>query len=125
MSLFLWGAAASAAVTFAIHTFAGGKAVARPLLADESLPIASKWLNYYCWHITTVVIAFLAAMFVWLALTAPQAEIIIALSSLTTVLALLSAGVAVKAGVNPLQFPSTSLFAVISVFGWLAFFAEL
>jgi hypothetical protein len=124
MTFFLWGAAASAAITFAIHTFAGGKAVARPLLADESLPKEVKWLNYYCWHITSVVIAFIAAMFAWLALTAPQADIIIALSSLTAVLSLLSAGVAVKAGVNPLQFPSTTLFAIIAAFGWLALFAR-
>jgi hypothetical protein len=123
MTFFLWGAAGSATVTFAIHTFAGGKAVARPLLADQSLPVASKWLNYYCWHITTVVIAFIAAMFAWLALTAPQADIIVALSSLTSVLCLLSAGVAIKAGVNPLQFPSTTLFAIIAAFGWLALFA--
>ncbi len=123
MTLFLWGAAASAIVTFALHTFAGGKAVARPLLADESLPKASKWLNYYCWHITTVVIAFIAVMFAWLALTTPQTDIIFALSSLTAVLSLLSAGVAIKAGMHPLKFPSTSLFAIIAAFGWLAFFA--
>jgi uncharacterized membrane protein HdeD (DUF308 family) len=123
MTFFLWGAAASAAITFAIHTFAGGKAVARPLLADENLPKASKWLNYYCWHITTVVIAFIAAMFARLAITAPQTDIIFALSSLTTILSLLSAGVAIKAGVNPLQFPSTTLFAIIAAFGWLALFA--
>jgi len=123
MTLFLWAAAVSAAVTFVVHTFIGGKFVARPLLADAGLPKASKWLNYFCWHNTTIVIAFVAAIYAWLASTAPQTAIIIALSSLTTAFSLLSAGVALKGGIHPLQFPSTSLFAITSAFGWLAVFA--
>ena len=57
MPLLLWLAAAMALLTTLVHTFAGGREVARPLLASNALPPASKWLNYYCWHITTILLA--------------------------------------------------------------------
>ncbi|MCW9034661.1 MAG: hypothetical protein OQJ97_10625 [Rhodospirillales bacterium] len=120
MSILLWSAAFVGGVTFIIHTFAGGKAVAEPLLADKNLPIESKWLNYYCWHITTILIAFIAAAFAWLALNPEQAPMIILLSALTASLSFLSIAVALKGGINPLRFPSTSLFASISALGWAA-----
>ncbi|MBL4620750.1 MAG: hypothetical protein JKX88_11710 [Marinicaulis sp.] len=122
MSLFLWTAAGLAGVTFVIHVFAGGKVAARPLLADASLPPESKWLNYYCWHITSVMIAFVCAAFIWLGASHPQPPMVILLSSLTASLALLSVGVALKGGVHPLRLPSTTLFAAISALGWAALF---
>ena len=61
MPLLLWLAAAMALITTLVHTFAGGREVARPLLASNALPPASKWLNYYCWHITTILLAFMTA----------------------------------------------------------------
>ncbi len=120
MKILLWAAAAMAGVTFFVHTFIGGKFVARPLLADGALPKASKWLNYYCWHITTLVIVALAIAFCWLAV-APNSPAIAALSLLTAAFSALSAGVATKGGVHPLRFPSTSLFAAVSILGWCAF----
>jgi hypothetical protein len=122
MSLFLWAAAALAGATFVIHVVAGGKAAVRPLLADETLPVESKWLNYYCWHITSVMIAFIGAGFVWLGLSAPQPPMVIFLSSLTAAVSLLSVWVALKGGIHPLRLPSTSLFAVTSALGWAALF---
>ncbi len=120
MSILLWAATAMGVVTFVVHTFVGGKVVAKPLLADRSLPKASKWLNYYCWHITTVMIAFIAIAFAWLAVTPGQTPMIILLSALTASVSILSVFVALKGGINPLRFPSTSLFASVSAFGWAA-----
>lgn len=106
-------AAAVSALTFYVHTFVGGKRVAAPLLDDTSLPFAAKWLGYYCWHVTTVLIAFIVAGFVWLALH-PHTPSLVFLGALTLALSILSAAVAIKAGIRPLQFPSTSLFAAIA-----------
>tara|TARA_R110000868_G_scaffold236078_1_gene490070 strand:+ start:5755 stop:6123 length:369 start_codon:yes stop_codon:yes gene_type:complete len=118
--MILIAAAAMSALTFIVHTFVGGVIVARPLLANTDLPPASKWLNYYCWHITTVVIAFIAAGFVWLALHPGDPALLIGLSSLTAALSGLSFAVALKASIAPLRFPSTSLFALTSLLGWAA-----
>ena len=119
----LFCAVAVAALTFIIHTFVGGRYVAAPLLADASLPRASKWLSYYCWHIATVLIAAIAAGLLWLALVrtpAVTAPGLVFFCSLTAALSALSAGVALKGGIHPMRFPSTTLFALTSVFCWLA-----
>lgn len=111
---FIIGVAAFvSALTFYVHFVVGGRRVAGPLLADTSLPLASKWLNYYCWHVTTVLLAFLSAGFVWLAFH-PHLPSLVSLCALTAVLSVLSAWVARQAGIRPLQFPSTWLFATIA-----------
>jgi len=114
---FLWAAAVASAVTFAVHTFIGGRYVARPLLADRSLPAVSKWLNYYCWHIATVLLAAMAAAYGWAAWSGAVRELAIAITGLAAALGPLSAFVALKGGINPLRFPSTSLFALTALFG--------
>ena len=120
MTYLLLAAAVVSVVTFGVHTFIGGRFVARPLLADNRLPRASKWLNYYCWHITTILIVFIAVAFAWLAHMPKQPQVLMWLAALTTALSALSVVVALKGGIHPLRFPSTSLFAAVSVLGWMA-----
>ncbi len=120
---FLWSAAAASAITFAVHTFIGGRAVARPLLADRSLPKEAKWLAYYCWHIATVLLAAVTAAFGWAAWSGAARDLAIAITGLAAILSLLSAGVAIMGGINPLRFPSTSLLAVVACLGGAALLA--
>lgn len=109
-------------ITFYIHTFIGGKIVARPLLADNNLPKASKWLNYYCWHIATLTILFVSFRFFKLALFPISSELI-ELSIFALCLSVLSAIVALKGGINPLKFPSTTLFFLMGIIGLFAGFS--
>ncbi len=113
----LWVAAGMSFLTFLIHTFVGGPRVAGPLLKNTSLPIASKWLNYYCWHITTIYTFLMGGAYAYVALNPDRPEMIVFLSILNTALAILSAVVALKGGINPFRFPSTSLFASVSLLG--------
>lgn len=115
--LVLWCAAGLAMVTFAVHTFIGGIVVARPLLADTRLPAASKWLNYYCWHIATLTILAIAAAFAYSAIREDRPEGAVFGTAFAAALSALSAAVAVKGNIHPLRFPSTSLFAGIAVLG--------
>ncbi len=64
----LWCAVGMSLVTFGVHTFIGGPKVAVPLLKDTNLPIASKWLNYYCWHITTIYTLLMGGAYAFVAL---------------------------------------------------------
>ncbi|KPB00341.1 hypothetical protein, partial [Ahrensia marina] len=50
----------------------------------------------------------------------PHLPSLIFLSSLAFALSVLSIAVALKAGINPLRFPSTTLFAVIALAGAVA-----
>lgn len=114
----VWLAAGLAALTFLVHTFVGGRVVARPLLADGHLPRASKWLSYYCWHIATVLLAAMAATLALLASGAfpfARGPALLFFGALSALLSVLSVGVAVRGGINPLRFPSTTLFAAIAV----------
>jgi hypothetical protein len=114
----LWLAAGASLATFAVHTFAGGIKVARPLLADRSLPLASKWLNYYCWHIVTLLLIFMSGAFAFAALDPQRPDVAVFASALAVPLCVLSVAVALRAGIPPLRFPSTTLFAIIAALGW-------
>ena len=116
----LWAAAVMSVVTFAVHTFIGGPRVAAPLLADTNLTKASKWLNYYCWHITTIYTFVMGGAYAYVAMHPEQIELLIFLSILNVSFAILSAVVAMKGDINPFRFPSTSLFATVSVLGILS-----
>ncbi len=46
-----------------VHVVMGGKDIARPLLDSADLKPIAKYTNYYCWHLVTIMIAGLGAMF--------------------------------------------------------------
>jgi hypothetical protein len=114
-----WAAAVMSVVTFSIHTFVGGPRVAVPLLANSGLPKASKWLNYYCWHVTTIYTLFMGAAYAYVALHPDRPELVVFLTFFNTALSLLSVVVARMGGINPFRFPSTSLFASVALLGLL------
>jgi hypothetical protein len=118
------GAALAALATFAVHTFVGGVFVARPLLADRTLPRASKWLNYYCWHVTTILLLGMTAAFGRAATNGVATDLSVAVTILSGCLSALSGWTAIRGGINPLRFPSTSLFALICVLGAAAIHAD-
>ncbi len=118
--IILWATVVLSFVTFLVHTFIGGPRVAGPLLKNTSLPIASKWLNYYCWHVTTIYTLFMGGAYAYVALNPEKPELVVFLSILNTALALLSAAVALKGNINPFRFPSTSLFASVAILGFLS-----
>ena len=114
-SLWFGAAAVVAALTFCVHTFIGGPRVALPLLADKQLPRASKWLNYYCWHVVTILLAATTLSFSAVAIGWASRDIAWLLGGLSFLLSVLSIFVAVKAGISPLRFPSTTLFALVAL----------
>ena len=116
----LWAAAIMSIVTFAVHTFVGGPRVATPLLADTKLPKASKWLNYYCWHITTIYTFVMGCAYAYVAFNTEKIELVVFLSILNVSFAILSVVVAIKGNINPFRFPSTSLFSTVSILGILS-----
>jgi hypothetical protein len=113
----LWTAVIVSAITFAVHTFIGGPRVAAPLLANNDLPKASKWLNYFCWHMVTMYNFTIGGAYAYVALHPTKLELVFFLTVLNSGFAILSAAVAVKGKIHPLRFPSTSLFCILSILG--------
>ncbi len=116
----LWAAVLMSIVTFAVHTLIGGPRVASPLLANNTLPKASKWLNYYCWHITSIYTFFMGGAYAYVALNPEKIELVVFLTILNTSFSILSAVVAMKGNIDPFRFPSTSLFASVAILGILS-----
>lgn len=114
---FLSAAAVMSIITFSVHTFIGGPRVAGPLLANTDLPKASKWLNYFCWHVTTIFTFSMSGAYAYVALHPERPELVVFLTVVTAAFSLLSAAVALKGNINPIRFPSTSLFATVSLLG--------
>jgi len=121
---FLWAASVMSIITFAVHTFIGGPRVAEPLLRSTDLPKASKWLNYYCWHVTTIFTFSMSCAYAYVALHPGRPELVVFLVGVTAALSLLSAAVALKGNINPFRFPSTSLFATVSLLGLVGLLAK-
>ena len=113
----LWAAAVMSIITFAVHTFIGGPVVAKPLLENINLPKASKWLSYYTWHVTTIFTLSMGGAYAYVALNPERPELVVFLTIITGALSILSGAVAIKGNINPFRFPSTSLFASVSLLG--------
>lgn len=60
-----WFAAAAVVSTAccALHTIAGGHEAVRPLMAAAALDQTVRFTLYYCWHLVTIAIAWLAVAF--------------------------------------------------------------
>ncbi len=56
-------AAALSTFNTGLHFFAGGKAIARPLLSAAELPDGDRYVQYFCWHIATLTLGFQAVLF--------------------------------------------------------------
>ncbi len=106
-------AALLSVITFAVHTFVGGRYAARPLLAAHDLARASRWLNYMTWHMVTALLLVMALGFLWAALSPAAVEVGVLLSLLAAILSPLSVWVAIKGGIAPWRFPSSWLFLLI------------
>ena len=64
MTALMFGAASAvAALWFTIHLVVGGRQIARPLVAAQTLDPVVRHTQYLCWHFTTVAIAAMAAFF--------------------------------------------------------------
>lgn len=68
MNSFLLAASAASFVTFSIHTWLGGPAVAKPLLASTDMRDVPKFTNYYCWHLVTITLFVMGLAFAWAAI---------------------------------------------------------
>ena len=106
-----------AGITFLVHTFIGQIYVVRPLLAVDNLSPASRWLNFYCWHMVTILLAAMCAMFFYAAVALDARPLGIRLTVLAATFSLLCVAVALKGRVPPLRFPATSLFAAAALAG--------
>ena len=109
LSLLIWG----------IHTFAGGPAVAAPLLDAKDLEPVPKYTNYYGWHIVTVVLLAMPASFALGAFRPESRELAILMTVLSAAFALWSVVLVIWKRQKPFALPQWCMFAPLTVLGAL------
>lgn len=118
MNPWLVAAALAAFSTFLIHTFVGGRLIARPLLAARDLPRVPRLTAYYCWHMVSLLLFGLAVALAWAARYANPA-LVVASAALATAFAMLSLGLVAAHRVKPWHMPQWALFLVIAALSGL------
>ena len=123
MNWFLMAASAAAFATFAIHTWIGGPAIARPLLRAGDIHDVAKYTNYYCWHLVTLTLFAMGGGFAWAAMHPEGIEL--GWMSFLLSFAFLVWNVLLIAWKKqkPLEMPQWILFLVVSALGAFGLFA--
>ena len=114
MNIGLLVAAVLTLATWAIHTFLGGPAVARPLLESEMEEVA-KYTNYYCWHIVTLVLIVMAGGYGYAAFVPGGADVAVLLTLLSVGFTVWSLVLVAWSKRTALELPQWTLFLGISV----------
>jgi hypothetical protein len=114
MNTWILAAAVAAFATFLIHTFLGGREIATPLLAAQDLPRIPKCTSYYCWHLVTIVLLFMALALGWGA-WGGERVLVAAVLLLSVAFCLLSLGMVAAFRVSPWLMPQWSLFLVVAL----------
>ena len=117
-STWLYIAAALSVITLLVHIFAGGKSVAKPLL-ESALDNEAKFASYYCWHLVTIVIAFMATCFALSASNITSLELAISASVLAFLFTCWSISLTVLKKQHVMTLPQWILFLPITLAGTL------
>ena len=102
-------------VIFFVHWLIGGIYAARPLLAAKDISPASRWLNYLCWHIVTILLLIITATLGLAALGRASADTVILVAVIAASSSILSVAVTLRAGIRPYRFPASYLLATVAV----------
>jgi hypothetical protein len=123
MNMYLVAAAVLSALVCLLHTFAGGRAIAGPLLKANDLHPVPKYVAYYCWHIVTIVLATISVLFAVGAMRAQSLDLAWVATALTASFCLLGLVVPPMKKQRYKDMPQGWLFLpifVLGVFGGVA-----
>jgi hypothetical protein len=112
-------AGVSGLITALTHTFVGGKFVARPLLATSDLHRVSLYTNYYCWHIVTIVLFSISAMFFYAMMRPEAVEIAWVATLYCAAFVAWSFAMIVWKRLKFREFPQWALIVPTTLFGFL------
>lgn len=118
----LYLSAALSAAWFFVHTFVGGPEIIRPLRASSDLPPMVRGVLWMVWHMVTLVLALLAALFVLAALWQSR-DLALAGAALSGVLFLAGVVVIPLSGLSYREAPQGWLFLPAVLLGAYALMA--
>lgn len=98
-----------AAALAALHTFVGTPEIADPLLASE-LEDRAKYINFFCWHIVTIVLWATAAGYLWSAIVKPSVELVMFLTCMMACIGIWGVLLPPGVGLSYMTMPQGWLF---------------
>ena len=117
----IWFVLAGIAALFTalVHTFVGQKFVVRPLLNVDGLHRVSRFTNFYCWHIVTIVLFSLSAMFFYAANHPEAIELAWVATFFSTAFVIWSFVMILTNRLRFKEFPQWALILPMAIFGAL------
>lgn len=116
--LALWAAAGFSLVCWSVHTFVGGRLIARPLVRSD-LAAVPRLTSYYCWHIVTIVLAALPAAYAYAALVPSGRDVAVLATALAGSFLVWSLTLVVWKRRRPFELPQWALFLPVTAAGVL------
>ena len=114
MNAYLVAASAASFITFAIHTWVGGPAIAGPLLASRDMHDVPKFTNYYCWHLVTITLLVMSGAYAWGAIQPGGKDVAVFAFALSVSFMVWNLWLIVWKKQRFMQMPQWILFLVIS-----------
>ncbi len=99
--------------TWAVHTFLGGREIARPLLQSTMRPIP-KLTNYYCWHLVTLTLLAMTGGFAYAAILSDGSDLGFFLALVAAAFCIWSLVLIVWKKRRPLELPQWLLFLSVT-----------
>ncbi|MCK0150261.1 hypothetical protein MWU54_09530 [Marivita sp. S6314] len=99
-----------------VHLFLGGKEIAQPLLASQSLTPVVRDTQYLCWHFTSCAIALMAGCFAYAAWSG-DASLAWPATILSGAFALTGIGLVARIGQSHARLPQGWLFVPVAIAG--------
>ncbi|MEM6652245.1 MAG: hypothetical protein AAGA72_06985 [Pseudomonadota bacterium] len=122
LSSFLFSGAAGVSVLGAVaHELVGAPKVLGPL-ADTNLPADVIWLHHFSWHVGTVAVLVMAALFLAAARTPSGRPLALFACLMSTGFAALGIGLAVFASAVLWTTPAPYPWTLVAGLGWLGLF---
>jgi len=119
MNTFLVIAAGLSLFNLALHVFMGGRSIARPLLEAPGLTDEVRFVQYYCWHLATLGIAFQVGLFAVPSLMPSMEVLAVAGTLFAASFALLGIAMAPALKISYGVLPQGWLFVPVAVCGVL------
>lgn len=117
MNTFFLLAGIAALAVLATHVIVGGRLFVRPLLASEGLHRVTRLTLYYCWHLTTLLIAAIVVLYLYAAAVPERTMPAVVATALAAGASLLSLLIVALHRQRPWHMPQWLFFAIVTALG--------
>lgn len=117
MNAFFLLAGSAALAVLATHVIVGGRLFVKPLFASQRLHPVTRLTLYYCWHLATLLIAAMAALYLYTAAAPERLMLAVIATALAAGASAVSLLIVVVHRQRPWHMPQWLFFAIVTALG--------